>query len=377
MSACDACLRRAALLGLMSPWIARALDERRPRPAVLALPDEQLVESVCGARRARVDRALREFRAQRAREQAARAGLATVCPHRGAYPAPLRDARDAPAALYLRGRLDLLATLAAERPVAIVGSRRASPYGLEVARMLGRELAAAGVPVVSGMALGVDAAAHEGALAARGPAIAVMPSGADVAYPRSKRALHRRLCEHGLVISEMPPGATPFKWSFPARNRIMAGLARMTVVVEGTTASGSLITARFAQQLGRDVGAVPGRITSGLAAGPNALIADGACVVRAAGDVLDSLYGPGRGPPGPYDPRTGEGTARPIGPRLRRVLDAVESGRGVEELVAAGNAVSEVLADLTELELVGLVRRGPGGSYVRSAPGGHMLEGHG
>ncbi len=367
MSACDVCLRRSALLGVLAPWIARALDEHRRLPAVLALPDEDLIEAVCGARRARVDDALRGFRPELARQEAAHKGLATICPHRGAYPAQLREACDAPAALYLRGRADLLEALAAERPVAIVGSRRASPYGLEVARMLGRELAASGVPVVSGMAFGVDSAAHEGALSAVGPAIAVMPSGADVSYPRSKRALHRRLCDHGLVVSEMPPGASPFRWSFPARNRIMAALARMTVVVEGTRASGSLITARFAQELGRDVGAVPGEITSSLAAGPNALIADGACLVRSAGDVLDSLYGPGRGPPGPYDPRTGTGSARPIEPRLQRLLEAVESGSGVDALVRAGQPVSEVLAGFTELELLGLVRRGPGGSYVRRA----------
>jgi DNA processing protein len=369
MSACDACLRRSALLGALAPWIARALDEHRRLPAVLALPDDELIESVCAARRARVDAAMGDFRAVRARAEATHAGLATVCPHRGAYPPRLREARDAPAALYLRGRAELLETVAVERPVAVVGSRRASPYGLEVARMLGRELAASGVPVVSGMAFGVDAAAHEGALAARGPTVAVMPSGANVAYPRSKHGLHRRLAEHALVVSEMPPGASPFRWSFPARNRIMAGLASMTVVVEGTTASGSLITARFAQQLGRDVGAVPGEITSGLAAGPNALIADGACVVRSAGDVLDALYGPGRGPPGPYDPRTGKGSACPIEPRLQRLLEAVEAGRGVEALVRAGDPVSDVLAGLTELELLGLVRRGPGGSYIRMAPG--------
>ena len=370
MSACDSCLRRAALLEALAPWIARALDEHRRLPAVLALADEKLIDSVCGVRRARVDEALAGFDPERARQRAAHAGLDSLCPHAGAYPDQLRDAADAPAALYFGGRAELLAALAAERPVAIVGSRRASPYGLEVARTLGCELAAAGVPVVSGMAFGVDAAAHEGALLARGPTVAVMPSGADVAYPRSKRGLHRRLRERALVLSEMPPGAQPFRWSFPARNRIMAGLAWMTIVVEGTTASGSLITARFAQQLGRDVGAVPGEVTSSLAAGPNGLLADGACLVRSAGDVLDSLYGPGRGPPGPYDPRTGRGSARPLEPGLLRLLEAVEAGRAVDALAGAGQPVGEVLAGLTELELLGLVRRGPGGSYVRSARGG-------
>ena len=296
MSACDRCLRRAALLGRLLPWIARALNERRRIPAVLALPDDELVAAVCEDKRARVDAALQRFDPARARREARRAGLETVCPHSGGYPPRLREQADAPAALYLKGDVALLDVLESERPVAVVGSRRASEYGREVAHALGRELAAAGVPVVSGLAFGVDACAHEGALAGRGPAVVVMPSGADVAYPRSNHDLHRRLCEHGLAVSEMPPGTTPLKWCFPARNRIMAGLACMTVVVEGTTTSGSLITARFAHDLGREVGAVPGQITSDLAAGPHALLADGACLVRCARDVLDAVYGVGQRP---------------------------------------------------------------------------------
>jgi DNA processing protein len=364
MSACAACLRRAALLGRLVPWIERTLDQRRRVPEVLALPDETLIESVCGDRRARVDRFVESFDADGARRAAERAGLETVCPHGGRYPSALRAQRDAPAALYLKGDTALLGLLESERPVAIVGSRQASPYGKEVAYTLGRELAATGVPVVSGLAFGVDAAAHEGALAARGPAVAVMPSGADVAYPRSHHALHRRLCEHGLAVSEMPPGATPLKWCFPARNRIMAGLAHMTVVVEGTATSGSLITAQFAYDLGREVGAVPGQVTSRLAAGPNALLADGACLVRSASDVLDVLYGVGAR----QVPPTGMREA--LEPRLQQLLEAVEAGHGVDSIVRAGAEVGDVLAGLTELELLGLVRRGPGGAYVRSARGG-------
>jgi DNA processing protein len=145
----------------------------------------------------------------------------------------------------------------------------------------------------------------------------------------------------------------------------MAGLAHMTVVVEGTRTSGSLITAQFAQDLGRDVGAVPGHITSGLAAGPNALLADGAHVVRSASDVLDALYGVGGRPAlRPPDAR-----AR-LEPRLEGLLAAVEAGKGIDAIVRAGGQVGDVLAGLTELELLGLVRRGPGGAYVRSAGSG-------
>ena len=364
MSACEPCLRRAALLGRLVPWIERTLDQRRRIPEVLALPDEQLIESVCGERRARIDRFMQSFDAGDAMRHAKRAGLATVCPHEGCYPSALRTQRDGPAALYLKGDTALLEQLESERPVAVVGSRQASGYGKEVAYTLGRELAATGVPVVSGLAFGVDAAAHEGALAAHGPAVAVMPSGADVSYPRSHHKLHRRLCEQGLVVSEMPPGATPLKWCFPARNRIMAGLGHMTVVVEGTATSGSLITAQFAHDFGREVGAVPGQVTSGLAAGPNSLLADGACLVRSASDVLDALYGAGARPARPAAARA------VLEPRLEQLLEAVEAGHGVDSIVRAGREIGDVLAGLTELELLGLVRRGPGGAYVRSAGGG-------
>jgi DNA processing protein len=292
-------------------------------------------------------------------EDAARAGVATVCRHRNGYPTGMRYQREGPAALYLKGDLGLLEQMEGERPVAIVGSRQASDYGKEVAYALGRDLAATGVPVVSGLAFGVDAAAHKGALAGAGPAVAVMPSGADVPYPRSHRALHRRLCEQGLVVSEFPPGTSPLRWCFPARNRIMAALAQITVVVEGTTTSGSLITAQFAQDLGRDVGAVPGQVTSRVAAGPNALLADGACLVRSAADVLDAVYGIGERRVLRCEDR--------LEPRLAGLLDAVERGLDVDAIVRAGADIGDVLAGLTELELLGLVRRGAGGAYIRAA----------
>ena len=365
MSACAKCLRRAALLGRLVPWIERTLNERRRVPQVLALSNEKLIRSVCEDKRGQIDDFMERFDAGEARRSALAAGLWTVCRHHRGYPSALRViGRDAPAALYVKGDAGLLELLEVERSVAIVGSRKASEYGKQVAYALGRELAASGVPVVSGLAFGVDAAAHEGALAGGGPAVVVMPSGADVAYPRSHHRLHARLCEQGLVVSELPPGTRPLKWCFPARNRIMAGLAQMTVVVEGTATSGSLITAQFAQDSGRDVGAVPGLVTSGLAAGPNALLADGACVVRSASDVLDALYGVGAGPP------RGIIVREPLEPRLEKLLRAVEAGQGVDAIVRGGAAVDDVLAGLTELELLGLVCRGPGGSYLRTAQGG-------
>ena len=210
------------------------------------------------------------------------------------YPERLRELADPPAVLHIAG--DRTA-LDGENSVAIVGARRGTSYGLEVSRSLGRGLAAAGVSVVSGMAMGVDSAAHTGALEVAGAApVAVLAGGADVAYPSSRRRLHAELIARGCVVSELPPRFTAFRWCFVARNRLIAGLAELTVVVEATERSGSLTTADFAQQLGRPVGAVPGPVTSRFSAGANSLLAAGAAVVRDKRDVLDQLLGPSDAP---------------------------------------------------------------------------------
>ena len=365
MSACDACLRRTALVGLLGPWIERSGGGVRRLPEALALPDDALVRGVCRGKRAAVDARLARFEPARARARAAGAGMGIVCRHVPGYPEQLAQVTDAPAVLHTLGDGTLLDRCGAHGAVAVVGSRKASKYGLQMAHALGRDLAAAGVPVVSGMAYGADSAAHEGALAAGGPTIAVMPGGADFAYPRSKVALHARIAAAALLVAEMPPGMRPFRWSFPARNRIMAALARMTVVVEGAEGSGSLITATFAADLGREVGAVPGHATSALAAGPNRLLAEGAVVVRSAADVLDAVYGPGdRRPvvPPAVPPATSS-----LDPALGMLLERVEAGVGTVDELAGEADVAQVLAGLSELELRGLVSRGPGGDYVRRA----------
>lgn len=356
---CRACLRRSALLGMLAPNVARALSEHRRLPAVLSLPDRELIEAIAGTRRQAAEELLATFDAGAACRRATAAGLWSVCRHRDGFPRRLLDSVDGPCMLYGAGDPKRLARVTEEPAVAVVGSRRASPYGLEVAGVLARELAACGVPVVSGMALGVDSAAHEGALAAGGLTVAVQGGGADIAYPRARLALHGRIVRDGLVVSEMPPGSRPFRWSFPARNRIMAALSAMTVVVEGTDRSGSLITARFAADLGREVGAVPGHVTAPLAAGPNALIADGACVVRTAADILEALYGPGA-------PVIVAASAPKLDRRLETLLDAVERGCGTVDAIAGESLpIKDALAGLTELEMIGLVRRAGGGLYVR------------
>ena len=305
-----------------------------------------------------------------------RGGLEAVRRRDDAYPASLNDLSDPPAILYVAGGgPDRLAALAAGPVATVVGGRRASPYAIEVAEALGRDLAAAGVAVVSGLALGVDAAAHRGATGAGGPAIAVLGSGADVPYPRANAALYRRVLDAGVVLSETPPGTRPAPWTFPARNRIMAAFGRFVVVVEAAEPSGSLITARLAMDLGRDVGAVPGRVTSAAAAGSNGLLLDGASVVRSAEDVLDALFGVGLDADG--RPRSGgtrqrareEGSpAAGLDPPVRRVLEAVEDGRRIEAIgPELGLPPGEVRAALGRLELLGLVRRDGLGLYERVA----------
>jgi len=205
-------------------------------------------------------------------------------------------------ALFGRGDPTLLAKLRPENAVTVVGARKASTYGREVARELGRRLAEAGLIVISGLAFGIDACAHRGALDA-GTTVAVRGCAADAPYPAAHRSLWRRISERGLVLSELPPGCGAWRWSFRARNRIMAALSGVTVVVEASERSGSLLTADLAADLGRDVGAVPGPVNSRLSAGPNDLLAGGACLVREAQDVLDAMLGSGVGPTRPSGPR--------------------------------------------------------------------------
>jgi DNA processing protein len=203
------------------------------------------------------------------------------------FPALLRAIHDPPAGLFLRGAGG--AELLARPAVAVVGARSCSGYGSEVARRVGRELAAAGVVVVSGLARGIDARAHEGALEGGGATVAVLGCGVDRDYPAANRGLAARIAAGGLVVSEYPPGVEPAPWRFPARNRIVAGLCAATVVVEARERSGALITADFAMEEGREVFAVPGEITSALSDGTNGLLRVGAAPLCAVVDVLDAL----------------------------------------------------------------------------------------
>ncbi|MGH2996437.1 MAG: DNA-processing protein DprA [Gaiellaceae bacterium] len=272
-----------------------------------------------------------------------------------AYPPLLGQLHDPPLQLYLRG--DASPALLARPAVAIVGARSCSAYGAEVARTLGRELAASGVVVVSGLARGIDGEAHRGALDAQGPTLAVLGCGIDRDYPRSHADLARRVAAAGLIVSEYPPGVEPAPWRFPARNRIIAGLCLATVVVEARERSGALITADFALELGREVFAVPGEITAARSAGTNDLLRQGAAPLLGVDDVLEAL-GLERAAPAPTP-------VSPAGEAVLRVL--AEEPRGADELArASGRASAEVAAVLVELELAGLVSEADGVYRCRS-----------
>jgi len=362
MTACDACLRRTALVASLAAHIERARRSHRHISELLALSDEGLLAALGGARRAELERAYDGFAAELARERIAHARLHAICRHDDGYPARLAQCGDAPAVLHIAGNpARLLALGEQDAPaVAIVGSRRAGREALEIAHGLARGLAAAGVTVVSGMALGVDSAAHAGALEAGGPTLTALAGGADVPYPASKRGLYRAIVAQDAAISELPPGFQPFRWCFPARNRTIAGLALLTIVVEATERSGSLITAEIAQDLGRAVGAVPGSVTAPRAAGSNALLRDGALVIRHAQDALDEALGIGVATA--VQGRRADELAGPLRALLRRVEDGSDTACALAVTPAEAQSA---LAGLAELELRGFLRRGPGGRYVR------------
>ena len=272
-----------------------------------------------------------------------REGVRFVARGDAEFPPLLAAIHDPPAGVFVRGPAP--PALLAQPAVAIVGARSCTPYGTQVARRLGRELAAAGLVVVSGLARGIDGEAHRGALESGGPTVAVLGCGIDRDYPASHRELARRIAESGLIVSEYAPGVEPAPWRFPARNRIVAGLAAATVVVEARERSGALITADLALEEGREVFAVPGEITSLLSAGSNALLRVGATPLTAAADVLESL-GISVEPPE---------SATDDHPLLERLP------AGIDELArATGRPAAELAAALAELELSGIVAEADG-----------------
>jgi DNA processing protein len=290
------------------------------------------------------------FDARAELERLARLGFRFLARSDPGFPPLLRAIHDPPPGLFVRGEEEL-SELARRPAVAIVGARACSAYGRQIARSLGRELAAAGLVVVSGLARGVDSEAHRGALEASGTTVAVLGCGIDRDYPAANRELARQVAATGLVVSEYAPGVEPAPWRFPARNRIVAGLCAATVVVEARERSGALITADFALEEGREVFAVPGEITSALSAGSNALLRLGATPLTSAEDVLESF---GLAAPERTDPELGS-TATTVLERVR------EGAVGADELAReTGHGAGELAAILTELELAGKVSQEEG-----------------
>jgi DNA processing protein len=360
-TACPECLRRAYLLARLAPYIEKVATGApgSRSPELLALSSEDLAAAVAPKVAERILDRVAAIPERRLSADLTAARCWACCRHDSLYPSGLREAPDAAWALIGRGDSALLERLDPGEAVTLVGARRASSYGREAAHHLARELAAAGMTVVSGLAFGIDGCAHRGALEA-GLTVAVLGSGADVAYPAAHRSLWRQVCDRGLVLSELPPGSSAWRWSFPARNRIMAALAGMTVVVEAAERSGSLITADLASDLGRDLGAVPGPVGAHYSAGPNNLLAGGACVVRGAQDVLDAMLGAGARSVQRYGPS--------LEPELVEVLEAVERGEETCDAIASELDASpaRVVAVLARLEASGYLACSAIGAYTRT-----------
>lgn len=367
---CALCARRGELLGRLGVSLDfRARDTRRLWET-LELSDEQLIAALGGRKREE----LREWHASAAArsaqmpkgegEQAANEpvdGLERVCRHRAGYPVALRTGRLAPPELHVAGGVGRLEKLLDSPVVAIVGARRCTDYGMEVARCLARELTAAGLCVISELCDGISYGAQLGALEAGGASVAVMAGGLDQCSPRSCASLYRRVTASGCVVSELPCRARARVWSQAGRARIVGLLAQLVILVEAEPDSRELAAARLARERGMSVAAVPGRVTSPTSRGTNALLKEGAALVGDAADALDLLYeaGPTETPP----------TAEPNRAGLDRHLDALlrRIGEGkdtISKLGAGQETPNAVLRGLAELELEGLVRRGDGGRYV-------------
>ncbi|MCK9248895.1 MAG: DNA-protecting protein DprA [Solirubrobacteraceae bacterium] len=375
----------------VSPEIDRRFRGRRV-PGILAMDDERLAATLGRHGRARPD-ALDlgdEELLQRARALRAAHRTDAICRHDPEFPARLSTIDDPPALLYVRDDAGRLVDALAGRPsVAIVGSRQASDEAREMARRLGADLASAGVVVVSGMAFGVDAAAHDGALTVHGGSgrgsatdaadgvdgapsgpgrtVAILGGGPERSSPARLSRLYERIVRHGVVASELPPGTTPRPWTFPARNRLLAGLVDLVVVVAARPGSGSLITAGLvlSDAAGDRLAVVPGSTTDPRCAGSNALLREpGVTAVLDASDVLARLPARPGGDPGTFRPST---TRDPLagldgdGLRLARCL--LDGPRTLESIVDDLDAV-RVLAGLAELEAAGRLRRSVDGALV-------------
>jgi DNA processing protein len=409
--ACTDCLRRSRLLAWLSPRLDYRCKDRERLLELLTLGDEDLLRAVGGTR-------WEELKARYAgfdpgEEVEPVEDVERVCRHDRAYPRALRD-RGAPRMLRVAGGVDRLGELTAVPVVAIVGSRQATDYGMEMAKSLARGLAASGVTVASGLDDGIAVAAHAGALEVDRGSVAVLPGGLDTACPARRRTLYARLTAVGCAVAELPCDSRVRRWCYTARAQTLGRLAALTIVVEADDDPDELLSAQLAQTLGQTVAAVPGRVTSPVSRGTHALLMAGAQLVRGPEDALELLYAseasaPAQGAqariPAQRDvPMQRAAAARQqvstlpnvrarssvttkrtqealesqsqpqittkrrredLEPRLRAMLEQVGAGRDTPDKLAGGDGdAGEVLMALSELELLGLLARGDGGRYV-------------
>jgi DNA processing protein len=300
-------------------------------------------------------------------ELVSKAGVTLLSWDSSAYPVGLKNIYDPPAVLYVRGRLEPEDATA----IAVVGTRRASRYGLEQAERFGAALGRAGFTVVSGLARGIDSAAHQGALKAGGRTIAVLGCGLSRIFPPENADLYRAVAQNGAVLSEFPMLAEPLAENFPRRNRIISGLSLGVLVIEGPLRSGAMITARTAMEQGRDVFALPGRVDNAASRGTNQLIKDGACLVASLEDILDELGDIGEKMRAGTEQADKPPSAPPLPGNLsetdKAILSAiVDEPMTVDELCAATElSAGQVSAALTMLQLKGLIRRIAGARFLR------------
>jgi DNA processing protein len=361
------CRRRSWLLSALSVSLDFSAADRPRLNSLLALEDVALIDALAGRRRAELRADHEAFPAGKPSEL----GGEAVCRHCPSFPRLLLDDPGLPWLLHVSGS-EGLKRLAASRPrVAIVGSRRASDYGVEMARSLARGVAASGVGVVGPLGDGVAAASLAAAVDADGAPVAVVGSGLGVSPSTGLRALHKRLVRSGCAVSELPGECPGRRWAAVAGERIVAGLAEVVIVVEAEEKPADLAVALLALSLGRCVAAMPGRVTSPLSRGTHALLRDGAQLVRGAGDVLELLYARGELARATPARAAVKAPATGLEPRLAAILERVGAGRDTPDaLTDEGADGSEVLSALSELELLGLLGRGEGGRYVPREPWG-------
>jgi DNA processing protein len=284
------------------------------------------------------------------------------------YPQTLLQIYDPPVLLYVRGDISVLSLPS----IGVVGTRRPTLYGTQMAERLGRELAARGLVVVSGLARGIDAISHQGAMAVNGRAIGVLGTGVDVCYPKENKKLYEKVLDRGAIISEFPLGTHPAPENFPVRNRIVAGLPLGVVIVEGAQYSGSLITARLAMEFGREVFGVPGNVTQPVSFAPNLLIKQGAKLVTNAEDVIEELPTPIRASlvkaeePEAQQRNLLAAASLNASEKVIYELLSVDEPKHIDEIVeASGLNSSEVLATLFDLEMKGIIRQLPGKQFSK------------